>query len=994
MNSQNDIYTPLKAGETFSNHDNYENPYAFKGDGSSVQEDISVMSASASYGNPFSSAMESVFSNTVNNKKATESTSSSLPKVKVESLDFVDSESVIWRKHQLMRYSMSLNTFFTPNRKATIYKWALVILLGVIVGLLGVLVLYTVRSLTKLKFDSMNYYVDREEFARAFFTYLGISIGFAVTAGVICIIEPSAAGSGIAEIKAYLNGINLYKSVRIRTLLAKVIGMMFSTSSGLPIGKEGPMIHAGSIVGAALSQGRTLFFGADVSWTKFQDLRNDKSKRDFVTYGAVAGVAAAFSAPIGGTLFALEEGASYWSLTLTLRAFFAAMIVLLTGNLTTGIKEKHNLLGVDQPVSMFDFGQFDDFDGYHTYELFIFIMLGCVGGLVGAFFNYNYKQMYIWRMDKMPPSSPNYAMVRILELIILSTLYAFVSFILPLSFSTACTAIPTNTDDYPDQEMNLLNSLVRFQCDEGEYNQLASLYLTEPDTALQQLFHFVGQGQGEGHHFNALTLLLFVIPYFLMAVLSAGSFCPAGLFVPTLVSGAALGRLVGLILNSFAHGYVTNSGMYALLGAAAVLGGMSRMTICGVVIMIEASGNSSFLLPLMLIFASARYMGNIFNEPMYDLQIKLKNMNFLQSEMPTVGLLNYHPISEIMHKRVVTLYELQKVDLLVDILKTTSHNGFPIISRSGQLRGFILRKHLCTLLKFKAFSFPLSSLERERYGSKGNSSLGAGDIGISPSLQKSLHVEGLLNLEDDVSGRGLDKDANQDQDKGKMKGEGKGADDFDNRVFLKSSNPFAKSDDRGERLDKVGSESFSSNVSELRKKLHLSINVPLAWEKLEQGSYPKHSKVEDSQLLPHELDEAWMDLRQYMEEAPIVIHEKASIKKVYQIFRTLGLRHLIVVNHNNNPVGIITRKDLFIEKLRKYWASERDHILDFMRIDRSLKGVEQFATERRSVASGDGSFKYFSQPFVLDDDDDDDDDGDSDAVHSAHDADSMPGLLV
>merc|ERR1711908_115162 len=110
----------------------------------------------------------------------------------------------------------------------------------------------------------------------------------------------------------------------------------------------------------------------------------------------------------------------------------------------------------------------------------------------------------------------------------------------------------------------------------------------------------------------------------------------------------------------------------------------------------------------------------------------------------------------------------------------------------------------------------------------------------------------------------------------------------------------------------------------------------------------------------------------------------------YQIFRTLGLRHLIVVNHNNNPVGIITRKDLFIEKLRKYWTSERDHILDFMRIDRSLKGVEQFATERRSIASGDGSFKYFSQPFVLDDDDDDDDDGDSDAVHSAHDADSMP----
>jgi hypothetical protein len=85
------------------------------------------------------------------------------------------------------------------------------------------------------------------------------------------------------------------------------------------------MIHAGSIVGAAASQGKTITFGIDTSWTKFQDLRNDRSKRDFVTFGAAAGVAAAFSAPIGGILFTLEEGASFWSTTLTFRAFFCAI---------------------------------------------------------------------------------------------------------------------------------------------------------------------------------------------------------------------------------------------------------------------------------------------------------------------------------------------------------------------------------------------------------------------------------------------------------------------------------------------------------------------------------------------------------------------------------------------------------------------------------------------------------------------------------------------
>jgi H+/Cl- antiporter ClcA len=81
-----------------------------------------------------------------------------------------------------------------------------------------------------------------------------INFGFCTLAALCVYISPQAAGSGIPQVKCYLNGVKIPQLMRFKTLICKASGVVFSVLGGLAVGKEGPMIHSGAIIAAGISQ--------------------------------------------------------------------------------------------------------------------------------------------------------------------------------------------------------------------------------------------------------------------------------------------------------------------------------------------------------------------------------------------------------------------------------------------------------------------------------------------------------------------------------------------------------------------------------------------------------------------------------------------------------------------------------------------------------------------------------------------------------------------
>ncbi|HLT22751.1 MAG TPA: chloride channel protein [Bacteriovoracaceae bacterium] len=179
-------------------------------------------------------------------------------------------------------------------------------------------------------------------------------ISLALGSYIVTKVMPACAGSGIPRTKVLLavhHGV-----ISTKEWGTKIITTIFSLSSGVPLGSEGPTIAVAAGVGSTLGR-------------KFR--LPERKVKSLVYAGASAGIAAAFNTPIAAVIFTMEEIIGNSSV----KSMGPILISSLVASITAAALVGQN--SVFTPVS-YSFNS--------SFELIFYLALGIFAGVAGPLF--------------------------------------------------------------------------------------------------------------------------------------------------------------------------------------------------------------------------------------------------------------------------------------------------------------------------------------------------------------------------------------------------------------------------------------------------------------------------------------------------------------------------------------------------------------------------------------------------------------------------------
>lgn len=195
--------------------------------------------------------------------------------------------------------------------------------------------------------------------------------------------------------------------------------------------------------------------------------------------------------------------------------------------------------------------------------------------------------------------------------------------------------------------------------------------------------HSPGTDEDDTCYFTLRSLALLCPAYFASMAASSATGLPGGLFLPSIVAGGSFGGTAGLLLARALPALRLQAGLFAMVGATAALGGVFRASVALVVLVVEGTQSVRFLLAIAVAAIAANWAGDLCRPGgVYESDLEADGrVVFLRPTPPPA--LHFRTAGSVAARGVWAFREVESVAYVLDVLARTRHNGFPVVRPSS-----------------------------------------------------------------------------------------------------------------------------------------------------------------------------------------------------------------------------------------------------------------------------------------------------------------------
>ncbi|WP_299058607.1 chloride channel protein [uncultured Polaribacter sp.] len=429
------------------------------------------------------------------------------------------------------------------------------------------------------------------------------------------------------------------------TWLKKHIGHGISTTL-YAISKRKGIIPKYNIFAALITAPLTVGFGGSVglqgpavsagtalaSYTSQLFHMTTKTRMLLIGCATAGAMSSMFKAPIAGIIFALE--------VFSLDIAFVSLVPLLLASVAA-IVTSYLFLGSDVILG------FELNEKFQISEIGFYAIFGIFTGIISVYFSFIYfairKFFYQFKQ-------------RFVRLIIGSIIIGFILYAMPSLYG---------------EGYGLINNLLKG-------NHITAIGNTP--------FSF------DQDNIWVVILLLLLITFF-KAIAMSTTFAAGGvggIFIPTLVMGAALGNAFSKIINNMGLGFQVSEANFTLIGMTGLMAGVLHAPLTAIFLIAEITGGYDLFVPLMFVAAiSFSFTKYFISNSIYT--YKLAQRGELITHNKDKNVLMMMQIEDLIERNFKTVTpEMKLGEMLKKAVAKSSRNIFPVVDKKNQFLGIIL----------------------------------------------------------------------------------------------------------------------------------------------------------------------------------------------------------------------------------------------------------------------------------------------------------------